>query len=273
MKPESENFLDNSLGKGMVDILFSVNFGEEKGYFYLLVEHQSKPDYWMPFRLYKYMLHICDKHLKKNPKAKHLPFVYPMIFYAGLEKYTAPLDLWSLFDDPSLAKQIYNDPFQLIEVQKIEDDELRKRVWSGVMEYVMKRIFARDILPFLQSIRPLLREISEKDSNYIIDILWYTVEAGESERAEEIIEAFKEAVTEEGRRDIMTIADRLIEKGVQQGIEKGMQQGMERGMQQGMRQVALNMLNMGESILFISKATGLSEVEINKLQNTRSKKH
>ncbi len=269
LKPENESFLDNSLGKGIVDMLFSVQFGEEKGYFYLLVEHQSKPDYFMPFRLYKYMLGICDKHLKRYPKSKHLPFIYPMVFYAGLEKYNAPLDLWSLFTDPVLAKKLHTESFQLIELQKIEDEELRKRVWSGVMEYVMKRIFAQDILPFLQSIQPLLREISEKDSNYIIDILWYTLQNGESEQTEEIINTFKDAATEKERSGIMTIAERLIEKGIQQGMQRGRQRGIE----DGKKQVAMSMLAKGHDIPFIAEITGVSELEIMKLQTAKHKKH
>jgi predicted transposase/invertase (TIGR01784 family) len=150
LTPQKESFLDNTLGQGIVDVLFEVKFGKEQGYLFLLLEHQNKPDRFMPFRMHKYMLRICDNHLKKHPKSKNLPLIYPAIFYAGLEKYNAPLDLWSLFTEPKLAKSFFVDPMQLIDLQNIVDEELRKHIWSGIMQYVMKRIFAQDILPFYQ---------------------------------------------------------------------------------------------------------------------------
>ena len=101
-----ESFLDDTLGVGIMDMLFSVKFGKEMGYLYLIVEHQ-KPDYWVSLKLYKYMLNIYEHHLEKYPKSKQLPLVYPMVFYTGQDKYTAPLDLWSLFAKPELAKSFF----------------------------------------------------------------------------------------------------------------------------------------------------------------------
>ena len=49
--------------------------------------------------------------------------------------------------------------------------------------------------------------------------------------------------------------------------EKGRWEGMQEGMQQGMQQVALNMLKSDFKTSVISKITGLSEEEIQKLKN------
>jgi hypothetical protein len=38
-------------------------------------------------------------------------------------------------------------PFTLIDLNKIEDEELKQRSWAGVMELTLKYIFARDMLP------------------------------------------------------------------------------------------------------------------------------
>ena len=57
LKQEKENYFDNTLGHGIVDILYSVNFGEDKGYIMLLVEHQTTQDYKMPLRIMKYVRH------------------------------------------------------------------------------------------------------------------------------------------------------------------------------------------------------------------------
>lgn len=54
LKMEKDSFVDKTLKKSILDILFSVKFNSEDGYLFLLLEHQSKPDYYMAFRLFKY---------------------------------------------------------------------------------------------------------------------------------------------------------------------------------------------------------------------------
>ena len=86
LKPQSDSFVDEELKMKMVDLLYRVQFGEKEGYLFLLLEHQSKPDKWMAFRLLKYSLAIMEKHLKET-HAKELPVVYPMVLYNGKSKY------------------------------------------------------------------------------------------------------------------------------------------------------------------------------------------
>lgn len=66
-----------------------------------------------------------------------------------------------------------------------------------------------------------------------------------------------------------TIADKYIDEGVQKGMVQGMQIGRNEGMQIGRNEekyeVAKNMLNAGSDISFISKVTGLSISELNRL--------
>jgi len=77
-----------------------------------------------------------------------LPFVYPLVLYTGSGKYTAPLDLWGLFKDRELAKKVYTEPFQLIDTQKIDDNEMLERPWSGIMEYFLKYVRKGNLQPF-----------------------------------------------------------------------------------------------------------------------------
>ena len=64
--------------------------------------------------------------------------------------------------------------------------------------------------------------------------------------------------------------DRGFEKGINQGISQGIEQGINQGINQGVSQekieIARKMLNMNMSIEDISKVTGLSKNEINKLE-------
>lgn len=74
----------------------------------------------------------------------------------------------------------------------------------------------------------------------------------------------------------MSIADTLIEKGVQLGKQEGIQLGKQEGIQLGnqkIRKIVLNMLAKGQSISFISEVTGLSEAEIQKIAESKNKTH
>ena len=59
----------------------------------------------------------------------------------------------------------------------------------------------------------------------------------------------------------MTLAEQLE----QMGIEKGMERGIQKGIQQTTNTMAINMLNEGTDLAFISKITGLSIQDIQKL--------
>ena len=55
------------------------------------------------------------------------------------------------------------------------------------------------------------------------------------------------------------------EEGIQQGIERGIQQGFSDGAYQAKLETAKNLIDIGLSTENISKATGLSREEIEKL--------
>ncbi|MBD2778965.1 transposase, partial [Xenorhabdus sp. ZM] len=72
------------------------------------------------------------------------------------------------------------------------------------------------------------------------------------------------------REVIMSIAERLQEKGREEGIQQGILQGMEKGMQEGEKQASINiartLLKNGVNIELIMESTGLSRKELLSLQ-------
>ena len=121
LKLEKESFVEEDLKNSIGDVLFSIKTGDRDAYIYLLIEHQSKPDPWMAFRLFKYKLNICDRYLKTHPKSKKLPLIYPMVFYNGKRKYNAEKNLWNLFEDSVLAKEFWAEDHKVLNVHDIPD--------------------------------------------------------------------------------------------------------------------------------------------------------
>jgi predicted transposase/invertase (TIGR01784 family) len=266
LKQEKENYFDNTLGHGIVDLIYSANFGEDKGYLILLLEHQSTQDYNMPLRIMKYILKICDDYLKKN-KGQKIPLIYPILFYGGETKYTAPLSLWSLFNNSERAKAFLTKPIQLVETNNFRKEDIRGRAYFGLMMYFMSRIREKDIFTSLQEVVELINRISnEGNIEYIESILYYVMERADSEKVEGILSEFKKAVTPEHSERLMTIAERLKEQGKEIGIQIGIEKGIEKGKEEGVKKVAINMLLRKLDEKIISESTGLTIEEIQKLK-------
>ena len=119
LKLEKTSFIEQNLRRSASDVLFSAKFDNRDGYLYLIVEHQSSADHFMAFRLLRYMINICSRYLIANKKAKHLPFIYPMIFFNGQQPYNISRNLWGLFENSQLTKDIWTNDYQLINVHDI----------------------------------------------------------------------------------------------------------------------------------------------------------
>ena len=136
----------------------------------------------------------------------------------------------------------------------------------------MSKIRERDIFPFIHEVIESITKISEDgDIAYIESILYYILEKADSEKVDGIFSEFKKAVTIEHSEVIMTIAERLEQRGVLKGKEVGIQIGIEKGREEGKlfekKQIAVNMLLKKLDEKIISESTGLSVEEIKNLKN------
>ena len=168
LKIEKESFIEKNLKHSISDVLFSARFGNNDGYLYILLEHQSTPDHFMAFRLLKYMTNICSRYLTQNPKAKHLPLIYPIVFYNGKKEYNASLNLWDLFENSNLTKEIWSNDYQLINVHNIPDEDFKQRAWSGILEFFFKHIHERELLKRWEEIADLLPQFAKVNIGYHI---------------------------------------------------------------------------------------------------------
>jgi len=83
---QKDSFINDRLQQQVADLLYTATIQGKPGYIYLLLEHASKPDRLLPFRMLKYIIEIMDTHLTKTGKAA-LPVVYPLILYTGRLKH------------------------------------------------------------------------------------------------------------------------------------------------------------------------------------------
>ena len=174
LEPEDKSFIDPDLSEAFSDQLYRVNFKNKPGYLYLLYEHQSTPDKLMPMRLLHYMCRIMYHHVNKKKK-KTLPIIVPMVLYTGKKPYTHSTDIFDLFEDKELARQLMFKPFSLIEVWKNSDEKMKQRL-SGVLELVFKYVKEPEFIKSVQEIGPLWRKIETiSGGSLIISVYQYCI--------------------------------------------------------------------------------------------------
>lgn len=190
---------------------------------FFLCEHQSSVDPLMPFRIWQYVMAIWHDHIKQTGNQR-LPLVIPVVFYHGKKIYDGFRDIRELIDAPiDLVEQVLFKPFHLIDTHDISDETLREQCWAGVMTFIMKHIFIRDFAVHIEPLLEMLRTIDQKQGtfDYIVLLLKYLIEAGNVSSTEVFVEKVKEQLSSPIGDKLMSIANQLIEKGMQQGLQQG----------------------------------------------------
>ncbi|MDA9163617.1 Rpn family recombination-promoting nuclease/putative transposase [Rickettsiaceae bacterium] len=255
---KKESYIESSLKKRFSDIVYSIKTKDnDEAFIYCLLEHQSSSDHWMALRLWQYALLLCERHKKKKNK---LPLVLPLILYNGKEKYTAPRNIWELFDNPDLAKKALAGDYRLVDLQAMSDEDIDYEKHLSFLLYVMKHIHQRDTLKMLREAMQTCAKaiLIDKGQDYLHTklILWYTDAKVPIEHKHELEQLIVDNLPKKDSEDVMTtIAQAYIEEGEARGIAKRN------------TEIARRMLQEKTDLKFISYVTGLSSDEILKLKS------
>ena len=277
LRIENGSYVEESLRMQVVDTLLSAEIEGEKGYIYILCEHASTPDKWLPLRMIKYMIAILDDLKSKGPKAQEpkgkrsqapLPLIVPLIFYTGSQKYTSSLDFFDLFGDrKAWAKDFFLNPCAMTDLSHVRDEDLTQTFY-GPMARLMKHIYDRELNEHIGACLHLLDKIQgEKRLDFILASVSYIIEGRRGEDFERLGKVIKQNLSPSINEVVMrTIADIFREEGMekgkslglQEGKSLGLQEGKSLGLQEGRREVAEKMLQRGMSYEDVSDIMNLS---------------
>ncbi|MBL4688856.1 MAG: Rpn family recombination-promoting nuclease/putative transposase, partial [Nannocystaceae bacterium] len=118
-----------------VDLLFSVERRdiESQVLVYVLFEHQSSDDWFMPLRMLQYMMRIWDSWIERtNATRPPLPLILPVVLAHDERGWRAPQRFHDLFaDDPGtraiLERFVPSFEFALDDLAKLSDTDLAAR--------------------------------------------------------------------------------------------------------------------------------------------------
>lgn len=272
------SYVDKALKLTVSDVLYQARLKEAKEsvYLYVLCEHQSTVDPLMAFRIWQYVINIWADVLKQaagQNKPKQLPLIVPLLFYTGGAAYTGSQDLRELIQAPPalIDQALFKQTFQLIDVNHLSDDELQRQQWAGMLAFIMKHIHARDILVFLKQIMgPLQRLEQAGGTDFIVLLLNYCLNTGETLNVEEFVSVVQQGLSPQIGEKVMTIAEQLIQKGKLEGIAEGEIRGEIKGELKGqikaLNKIAVRAFKQGLALSIVQQLTGLSIEELQIIQ-------
>ncbi|EPZ4724710.1 Rpn family recombination-promoting nuclease/putative transposase, partial [Shigella flexneri] len=204
LKLESASFVDEKLRALHSDILWSVKTREGDGYIYVVIEHQSREDIHMAFRLMRYSMAVMQRHIEHD-KRRPLPLVIPMLFYHGSRSpYPWSLCWLDEFAAPTTARKLYSAAFPLVDVTVVPDDEIVQHRRVALLELIQKHIRQRDLMGLIDQLVVLLVTECANDSQ-ITALLNYILLTGDEARFKAFISELTRRMPHHRER-IMTIA-------------------------------------------------------------------
>lgn len=256
LKLESASFVDEKLRALHSDILWSVKTREGDGYIYVVIEHQSREDIHMAFRLMRYSMAVMQRHIEHD-KRRPLPLVIPMLFYHGSRSpYPWSLCWLDEFAAPTTARKLYSAAFPLVDVTVVPDDEIVQHRRVALLELIQKHIRQRDLMGLIDQLVVLLVTECANDSQ-ITALLNYILLTGDEARFKAFISELTRRMPQHRER-IMTIAERIYNDGWLLGMEKGKEEGEQR--------LLRLLLQNGADPEWIQKITGLSAEQMQALE-------
>jgi len=246
---------DETRRESAVDVLFKTRIDGQEGYLFILAEHQSVPDPLMPFRIIHYTCKVIARHLRQQKSqgkdTSRIPLVYPIVVYHGKRPWKYSRDIRDIVGAPrELVDRYFLQPFQLLDLGKIEDETLREHVWSGVAEFLMKHIHAADILPYIREMADIMHQLTLNGGRQYVEILLqYSFSKGEIQDDSAFFDLIRTRVSPEIGDKVMGLAQRIRQDT----------------WQEAQLEYALRMLQEGAEPAFVAKITKLPIEKINEL--------
>ena len=231
------------------DILFRIK-GKK---IFILIEQQSKVDFFMAKRILYYYVEIM-REIEKEDLAnnKKLPIIYPIVLYTGKTKRTAKTQLMDLQEEIKGISKSLSLYYNLIDINDFSKEELIKERSSISKALLMEKIKNKKEL--IQDLERIAKEnLTSTEKQFIIDILTNIVtdEIGEKKARE-----LKAKINNFKEEDSM----------VTENLRNIFRMNYNEGVQFATRNIIIQMLKNKMSEKTIKKITKIDDKELQKIK-------
>ena len=246
------SFVNKMFQNREADIVYKM---KDKNIFFL-IEHQTKIDYSMPFRILEYEVAIMKSAIDENkintPNYK-LPLVIPIVLYTGNKKWNAAEYLQK---SQETLRNIKEDVgrYNLIDINDLEEKELLEDdTFITKMMLIEKSKSKEEII---EKIEKVIERTKENDESILTSIIKLVLK--EKIGDQEVTRLINKI--EGGNKEMLAVLD-MIERENQMYIDIGRKEGIK----EKSIEIAKKLLSKKTSKKEISEITGLDESEIDKI--------
>jgi len=237
------SFVDPELREYLGDLMFRVRRKDGRHvYVYILFEHKSYPDKWVPLQTLGYVVRVYEYMVRQGVE---LCPVVAVVVYHGREPWTVPVsfrEFLGLADDDVLAPFQPDMRYYLCDLSKLPDEELRGGAWVQAVVRTLKYVFRAELKEEVWRILELLAQLSQRENGlqYVKAVLWYLCASTDQIQPEDLRKALDATFPKEGDTLMPTIAEQWIKEGEKRGLQRGLQRGREEGLREGEVEGLLN---------------------------------
>ena len=248
----NSSFINKVFQNREADIVYKI---KDRSIF-ILIEHQTKVDYLMPYRILEYEVAIMQSAIDldkiKNKESK-IPLVIPIVLYTGNKKWNAKK---YLEENQEKIEGIENGlgNYNLIDINEMTEKELLEdNSFISKMILIEKSKNTENIVEILEKIVKITKEEDKETLRRIISII--LEEKIGMTKAKELIEKME---GDEG--NMLAVVD-MIRRENQMYIEIGKKEGE---LKEKIK-IVTNMLKEKFNVETIQKITGINKEEIEKI--------
>ena len=256
----NSSFINKVFQNREADIVYKI---KDRSIF-ILIEHQTKVDYLMPYRILEYEVAIMQSAIDldkiKNKESK-IPLVIPIVLYTGNKKWNAKK---YLEENQEKIEGIENGlgNYNLIDINEMTEKELLEdNSFISKMMLIEKSKNTENIVELLEKIVKITKEEDKETLRRIISII--LEEKIGITKAKELIEKME---GDEG--NMLAVVD-MIRRENQMYIEIGKKEGKIEGKLEEKIKIVTNMLKEKFNVEMIQKITGVDKEEIEKIEKQK----
>ncbi len=243
LEHESGSYLDEKLKEQFADLVYRVDIKGHQAYITFLFEHKSTRDRMVIFQILKYMISIWESKIKEALETKkktgnelatediEIPIILPIVVYHDKYKWNIKRSLGEMMPHfaslPVAVKEyIPNFEYLLADLPRLEAEGKIKlqEEHAIVIETLNKARYEskENIIDLFKRVVEIYTSTKDMDmvGHYIISTIVYIISSrNDFEKSE--LERIANQISKEGGELVMTLAERLMEKGRQEGRGEG----------------------------------------------------
>ena len=252
-------FVDEDLQGSQSDLLYQVEHTatRQSVSMYLLFEHQSSPDPWMPLRLLRYCCRIWEVDRRDDPDRRELRPIVPVVFYQGVRGWNHSTEFSDLFPDAARALPwIPRFTHELIDQTTLAPEAVAGDVKGRIAQLLMMVAFGRHVDRALQLTAQILPLLAQKAAGGVDEFRRFALYLMATQDLD-VVQTFREALRRQGFEEgdeIMSYAQQLLAEGEAKGRTEAQVEVVE------------GLVRVGVTWDVIEAATGLTEARFQELK-------